>query len=186
VRTDVGASLARRAASCVLEPQLDDLVLVAFVDGGRCYILNVLEAAGPTSHLSFDGDVELRVRSGALSIGARDAVRIVTPGDLSLVCSRIELEALDLNVAVESLHYLGRTLRCQLDTLKGVVGSLETVAERYLQIAKRSYRTVAGRDELRAKEIDYAAEEIATIRARNTIVTAEQMLKVDAEQIHLG
>ncbi len=186
VRTAAGSFTARRAASCLRVPQLGDVVLLALCDGGGCYLLSVLEAASETTELSFDGNVEVRAGSGSLSLSARDAVLIATPGEVSLAGGRFDLNAIDASVVVHSLEYLGRAARFELERIKGVVGSIETIAERYLQIAKRSYRTVAGTDELRAKEIDYAAEELVTVRAKNTVVTAEQLLKVDAEQIHLG
>jgi hypothetical protein len=73
-----------------------------------------------------------------------------------------------------------------MEKLRSVTEVLELVAERFSQKAGRSYRTVADVDQLRAGAIDHSATDAMTLGARNTVVTAEQLLKVDAEQIHLG
>lgn len=186
VRSTSGTFTARRAASCLVEPTLGDSVLLAAVDGGSCYVLCVLDGHGGATRIAFDGDTELRVRAGALAIGARDGVHIATPGDVSIVGGRFSLAAVDGNVVFRSLAYLGRVARCELDKVKSVVGSLEVIAERSMQKVQRSYRIVDEVDQLRAGDIDHAAEETMTLRARNTVITAEQLLKIDAEQIHIG
>jgi hypothetical protein len=186
VRTAQGTFTARRAASCLLLPEIGDVVVLGLVTAGSCYLLSVLESAAARAELSFDGDVELSAHGGSVSVSASDAVRVTSPGDVTFAANRIELFASEANVVLESLKFLGKTVRVELERLKSVAGAIETVAERVVQIAKRSYRTVEGRDELRAGQIDYAADESLTVRARHASVTAEQLLKIDAEQIHIG
>jgi len=186
LRTLSGRFTARRAASCLRVPELGDTVLVATLAEGTSYVLQVLEATESRATLAFDGDVQLRAESGSLHLRAAEGVRITTPAEFSVLGARFDLRAIDASLAVRTLSFLGRTVRCEMEKLRSVTEVLELVAERFSQKAGRSYRTVADVDQLRAGAIDHSATDAMTLGARNTVVTAEQLLKVDAEQIHLG
>jgi transglutaminase/protease-like cytokinesis protein 3 len=60
------------------------------------------------------------------------------------------------------------------------------VLERWSQKVKRAYRKVEQIDELRAQNIDYSADQTMSLHSENALVTAEGLVKVDGEQIHLG
>ena len=49
---------------------------------------------------------------------------------------------------------------------------------------KRSYRAVEETDQLRAGQIDYVAKETLSLHGENALLTAEELVKVDGEQIH--
>jgi hypothetical protein len=70
--------------------------------------------------------------------------------------------------------------------VKTIASAIERVAERVTERVKRSYRFVEDADTLKAGRIDYAADSALTMRAKNAIVAAEELAKVDAEQIQLG
>ena len=58
--------------------------------------------------------------------------------------------------------------------------------ERLSQRVKRSYRTVDELDQLHARQLDYKVDKTMSLRAANALLTAEQLVKVDGGQIHLG
>ncbi len=41
-------------------------------------------------------------------------------------------------------------------------------------------------DQVKAEHIDYAASASMSLHAQNALVTAEELVKVDGEQIHVG
>ena len=59
-------------------------------------------------------------------------------------------------------------------------------AERISQRVKRLYRHVEDFEQLRADKVDYVANKTMSLRGQNTLMTAEELVKVDGEQIHLG
>jgi hypothetical protein len=67
-----------------------------------------------------------------------------------------------------------------------VADSCDSVFDRLLQRVKRSYRFVEEHDQVRAAQIDYVAQNNASLRGENTLITAKDLVKVDGEQIHLG
>ena len=187
VRAQAGDYRARRATSCLLEPRPDDLVLLASLADGRCYLLAVLDRdKGDKATVCVDGDLELRVDAGRFTVAAQQGVGITSAKDVSLVSGSLEVNTLAGKVVVQSLSYLGRTLVTEIEKVKTFAGAIDQVLERFSQRVKRSYRTVEELDQVRAERVDYSAKKNMSLRGHNTVVTAEELVKIDGEQIHLG
>ncbi len=73
ISTETGMFRASRAVSCIVSPEAGDLVLISLDDIGTCYILSILERAGRPqgdTDLAFDGNVNIRVSGGSLSLAS--------------------------------------------------------------------------------------------------------------------
>jgi hypothetical protein len=187
VRTSSGDVRAKRATSCLVEPHAEDLVLIAAVPRGVCYVLAVLEReAGEPTRLVTEGDLEVSARNGRLSLGAERGVSLVSKTAVELVAARFSLKALEGSVVLEELALTGRKLTAQVDRIKAFATSLDSVMERVSQRVKRSYRTVEEADHVRAERIDYVAKRTMNLHGENAVVTAEHVVKVDGEQILVG
>lgn len=187
VRTAEGERRARRAVSCLVEPEAGDLVLVAAVEGAGAWVLAVLEReAGAATRIVSDGDMELRVDRGRFSVVSREGVDLATAGDMNLAATTLDLHADEARVATGALSYLGATVKAEVERVKVFAVHCDQMFERLSQRVRRSYRTVSELDQLRAEQIDYAAKENLSLRGENTLVTAKELVKVDGEQIHLG
>ena len=66
------------------------------------------------------------------------------------------------------------------------MGTLETNAKRISQWAEQVHRTVEGTERLRAGQIDIGARKTLKMHAKNALVTALSLVKVDGKQIHMG
>lgn len=187
VRTDDGSFTARRAASCLLQPEVGDVVLLAVVPSRDCYVLAVLEREpGAAARLRFDGDVDLHVPAGRLSVASQEGVALVTAGELALVGQQVSAQAEVGSVAVGALSVMADDARAELTRARVEAGSIDTVADRVTERVQRSYRTAEEFDHLRAGTIDHAARETLKLRSHDAVVTAEGLVKVDGAQIHLG
>ena len=187
VRTASGDYRARRSVSCLVAPEPDDRVLVASLPNGECYVLAVLERGEDAGgELVWDGDLNLRVVRGRLSIAARDGVDIASEKQVAVSAGRFALNALDTSVAFERLTVVGRYLQAELGRIKAVAQTLDTVLERLSQRVKHSYRTVQECDHVRAERVDYVARGTMSLHAEDALVTAERLVKLDGEQIHVG
>ncbi len=70
--------------------------------------------------------------------------------------------------------------------MKLLAQSLDSVLERVSMRVKRSYRKVEEFEQLRTARLDYVVENEMSLHAGNAILSAEEVVKVDAEQIRLG
>ena len=160
---------ACRAVSCLVEPEPGDLVLLGGA-ASRLYVLAVLERAGGAPVcLAVAGDMEiaaggrLALRSEALDVAATTGA--VTVGALSLAGGKV------------SVRFGAMTL---------VADAIESLVTRLMTRAKRSYRFVEESEQLRAADIDYRAEGHLHLRGETSTVQARVLVKMDANQIHMG
>jgi len=173
VRAGSGDFRARRAVSCLVEPQTDDLVLVAATERGTCYVLAVLERdEGAPTRLVAEGDLEIAAERGRVSITAKEELALASSHGIELAAASLGLKALDARLVAERI--------------KAYATSLDSVFDRWSQRVKRSYRTVEEADHLRAERIDYEAQRTVNLHGQNTVVTAQEIVKVDGGQILVG
>lgn len=159
---------ARRATSCLVEPQAGDRVW--FVSEAEHFVIAVLDRPQQgATRLSVAGDVELRAS-----------------GKLALRSESLELEARNGQVMFERCAaWLGK-LQANLRETSIVGRLLELVVDRVTQASKQSVRSIAELDHVQAGAIDYRASESLHVHAKHALVRAEQLVKMDADQIHLG
>lgn len=187
VHTDAAVYRARRAASCLLEPLVGDKVLlVTDMDAGD-YVLAVLERdAGRLSTLSLPGDAQIKVRGGRLTVSARDGIGMESAREIAMQSASLKVEALKGEVTVHDLSLVGEAWRSCVDRVKSVGRSFDSILERCHQRVARSYRVVDEMDQVKAGQIDYQAEGSLQLHAKYTLMTADELVKLDGEQIHLG
>lgn len=187
VRTSAGEIEARRAASCLLEPEPGDRVLVATPDG-EAWVLSVLERADPAapSRVVVASDLEIQVPDGRFGVAAQESIDLVTARDLRVVAGGLDVHATDANAVFARLTVLADLVRAELDRLKLVAARSDSSVEQVREHVKRSFRTVEEIDSLRAETIDYAAKKLAQVTGQTTIMTAEELVKLDGEQVHIG
>jgi hypothetical protein len=150
-------------------------------------VLAVLEReAGAPAILSTEGDLEIRQRRGRVSIAAQEGIDLVAAKDVSVTSSGVNVHASEGSVVLQSLSFVGSAVLAQVDRVKLLAETFDAVLDRFSQKVKRSYRTVEETDQVRAERIDYTATSTMSLHGENTLMTAEQLVKVDGEQIHLG
>lgn len=187
VRTASGEHEARRAVSCLVAAEVDDVVLMVRAPREGAYVLAVLrrDTAGST-RVAVDGDLDVQLRGGRFRVAAQEGVDLVSAREVSVVAEGVRVSAAEGNVVLKGLSFLGEAVRAELDHVKLVAQRFDAVLERVSQRVQRSYRTVAETDQVRAARIDYTAEKTMSLHGEHALVTADALVKVDGEQIHLG
>ena len=186
VRAAAGLYRAKRAASCLVAPAPGDRVLVAVAESGEGWVLAVLERADEGAlPLRFEGDVELS-STGAVRLEGDEGVELRSKRTVGIAARLLDVRAIDVRAATERLGLAGGVAQVSLESAKAVIGTLDTTFERLSSRMKRCYRFVEELDMTRAHEIDTRAEKTLHLRSKNTFVNAEQLVKLEGEQIHLG
>jgi hypothetical protein len=177
VQSASGVFTARRAVSCLVEPREHDRVLLAVPPHGDLYVLAVLERDEP--------GVEIQV-DGRLTLQTEDHIQLKGKEGVALETKRFDVRAGAARLAFGAVELIARTAEAKLEVSKIVSDAIDVVSERLLTQAKRSYRFIEELDATRARNVDLRAEETVHVRGKNALTSAEQLYKVDAEQIHLG
>jgi hypothetical protein len=173
VQTATGVVRASCAVSCLVAPELDDLVLLAGERPGSCYVLAVLERRGGSDvQIQVDGSLTIELQQGRFAVAAAEGVNLVSRRAVSLVADRIDGCARDGSFAFESVNV--------------VAGAVTTTLQRLFQAVKQAFRRVEEIEHVRAGQIDYASEGMLRLHGENTLISARQLVKADGGQIHLG
>ena len=187
IESDSGRFRVKRAVSCLVEPREGDLVLAFVGEDGSGHVVAVLERSEPgPSTLSVEGDLVVKSRDGRVQIVAREGVDIVTPKEASVVAHRVVVNASEASLLADTISVVGEALRSEVGKVKLFGRSLDQVFDRVSQRVKSSYRTITELDRVRAKNVDHVAEGTLKMHAREAVVTADGLVKVDGDQIHLG
>ncbi len=103
------------------------------------------------------------------------ARRIVVDGDLRIDVPRGRFQ----------LALVGSVVRAEVEAVKLSATTFESIVERVTQRIKRAYRFVES-EQVRAERLDYAATKTVRLHAENAVLTAEELIKIDGAQIHVG
>ncbi len=161
---------AKIALSCLIEPEPGDRVLASPIDG----------TLWVTTILSRSSELPLKLL-------AATNLHIAAPnGTLTLSANSLAIQASRTRLLLDDVLHIGRVVTAHIGTLKLFGSLLETLVERVLLQAKRSFRLLEETDHLRANNIDYNATSSMSLLAENTFITAENTVRVDANQIHMG
>ncbi|WP_433935697.1 DUF3540 domain-containing protein [Sorangium cellulosum] len=177
---------ARRAVSCMVEPETDDVVLVSVLPGRGAYILAVLERQGSDVSVVLEGDLHVKLPGGRFVLGAAEGVTFASAKEVGVVAGEVKVNARLGSLFVESLSYLGTAVQVEIEKAKVKAAAFDASVERVVQRVKRAYRFVEEFEQLRAERVDYVAKKNMSLRGENTLVTAEELVKLDGAQIHLG
>jgi len=186
VRSSLGEVEARRAASCLLEPALGDEVLVVHHEKGS-HVLAVLERNGEeTPRISAEGDLEIAAPGGKVIVSGGEGVSVITPGEAEIAANRTRVTSQHAELVIDALSYVGDRVTAQVDRIKTVAQSVESIAGRWVQRLDRAYRFIARSESVRAEYLDFEARSAFHVKSKTTLVNSEGLTKLDGSQIHLG
>lgn len=170
VMRDGQALPARRAFSCLVQPEPGDVVLLGAA-GGLRYVLAVLERAGPAPmRLALPDGATIAADGGRLGLAARTLVT----------------EAETTQVATQALGVSAARTDARLGAVSAIAEAIETIATRIIGRFRRSYRFVEEGEHLRARDLDHRASGHLHLRADTAMVQAGVLVKLQGSQIHLG
>lgn len=178
---------ARRAASCLLAPEVGDEVLISGPDAARVYLIAVIAQADPgRARLELAGGAALKAADGDLALQSARAIHLRGGSAVRVDTGELELRARDVRCVADRIRYVAAELQATVGTTRLVGKSYEAVLDRMTLMSRISFRTVEEIEQVRAGTLDYQAEQAARVHASYTLVTGGELVKVDAKQIHMG
>ncbi len=176
---------ARIALSCLVQPEPGDLALLVRTKSGL-FVLALLEraTAAPT-RLALGAEAEIAA-GGTLSLLGGAGITLASPTTVGITAATLDLRARRAHLLLDELVHVGQHVSARVAKLRLAGEVLETVVDRLLTRAERCFRFITEGDHLRADTIDHRAAHTAQLRGQTIIISAETVVKVDAEQIHMG
>ncbi len=177
---------ARVALSCLVRPEPGDRVLSGEADGG-VWVLAVLTRGEPGPlRLVSERDIAIVSTGGGVSLAAAGSVALDAGERARVSAATLELHAGTARLVLDEVLHVGRVVTAHVGKLRSIGELVETLAEHVLTRAKRSSRFIEEADQLRSGEIDHRAEGTLQLQAKSAFITGETVVRVDADQIHMG
>ncbi len=169
---------AVRARSCLVQPQSGDVVALMEGEEDAIYITAVLErpSAEPLI-LKLPPGTVIHAEGGTLELRA---------DTLALRSRALSVESEQAHLNVEQVVGVGQRASWSFGAVKLTAELMESFVERLVQFSRWSQRMVDGPDQVRARQIDYRAEQTMQLQAQALIANADKLFKADSDQIHLG
>ena len=186
VRTGNTACEATLAASCLMQPQPHDLVLLASLENGAEVILAVLfrDEAAPSrvclprnSALECPGDLTIRA-AATLDLQSAKTMRLGTE-DLRVTAQTATATAVHAKTVCDTAELCCRALTTLGHTAISAFRS-------FTQCLGTSQKLVEGTDTTRCAQSTLIAGETATVMSKNSLHLAEETARTDARLIQLG
>jgi Protein of unknown function (DUF3540) len=181
VQTAFGPVQGEQAVGCLVRPVPGDTVLLSVDEAGDCFILCVLRretGEKARTELSFNGDVDLRVQGGDLTVSSGKRIAFAS--------SKISMHADAGEAVIDKFSFTGRVFRSQVKRILVVANTVEHVFRRFTQRLQDSFRFVKDHEEVQTGNTRYLVEDTLTMHAKNANHMAEELVTINAEQIHLG
>ena len=196
--TPLGALSCLRAASCLLRPEPGDLALVALPGeaspgvhqgaGAKAFILAVLERAEAASPAVLDLQSGARLSSplGGVHIEAAQGITLSTPAELAATAGNMSFAAGGVRWLAQTFSFLGQALEFVTTRFTETSQERDTQAGTWTQRLGDSFRHVEELDETQAGTVRTLARDTAQLHGRVTYVQAEEFVKADGQEVHLG
>jgi hypothetical protein len=169
---------ARRAASCLLEPVIGDVVACLKVAADEVWIIAVLRREeGVENTLRCDGATRIATGQATLTIESRA---------MQLHSEDFVLKAARAQIASDTVHVVGCEVRVIGATMKLIGSLLSTVFERATHFSKHHLRTTEGIDRVQATHIEQDAGQLLRLSGEHTLINGEKLVKTRGGQIHFG
>lgn len=178
--------IAVRARSCLLEPRLEDRVLVLLADD-ECWVLAVLDRSDcALSRLTFPGNVELEMEHGGLSVRAKKAVSLSSQESFGISAPLYSLCANAAEHFVQGVSWVGKRLVSTFDSIRMLSRSQESITTHRREHSANSIRSVEQVDRLTCGQLDYRVDGNFAVQGKNVIAKGRELIKIDGRQIQLG
>lgn len=188
--TPQGALSCRLAASCLLRPEPGDLALIALPPDGKAaaYVLAVLVRGEPgdPARLDLPSGAVIAAPGGQVQIEASQGISLSTPAELSASAGSMSFASGSVRWLADAFSYVGKALEFITQRFTETATERETQAGAWTQRLGDSFRHVEELDETQAGTVRTLARDTALLHGRVTYVQAEEFVKADGQEVHLG
>lgn len=176
---------AKKAAGCLLIPEVGDTVMLAML-GGQSWILGVLEKSNvEKGNIFFPGSLTLHTGQ-KLTLSSLAGLTLQTPAKAALVASEMNVKTQSTQVHTSQIKLTAEKADVALTVLHQVIERAETYTEWLISKLGRCIRTVREHDEQRCGSHTQRVEGSHVVESENSVHIARKHMAMDAKKIHLG
>ena len=177
---------AQRAFSCLVYPETGDKVSYLHDEQGTPYITHVLQRDSHNMSMKIPGNLDLQADNGQVTIAASERLNMISGQSCSLAARNLHAMADEGNFNIKKVKARGDSLDSTINEISVIARSVSTVAGLLMQRVRNSFRSVEVLEKVEAGEMISSVKKLFSLRAKQTMLTAEQDVKIDGDRVHIG
>ncbi|MBC8440584.1 MAG: DUF3540 domain-containing protein [Deltaproteobacteria bacterium] len=177
---------AKKAFSCIIDPQPGDIIICSESENGMIYILGIIERpATQKMNISFPSDVAFQANQGSLNIHFSDNVTIASK-DVNFFSKKVIHKSQEAIVSYDNITANGNELQASFKTVRLISNLINTMAKQVIDRFKGYIRSTEDNDMVKAGQMTRRADGLCSIDSKYTIMNSKKITKIDGEKILMG
>jgi len=187
IRLTGATQTARVAFSCLIKPELGDLVLCTKSETGANFILGIIERPGEQNMtLDFPADATILAENGNLSALSQKSVTLAAADKLNCFSDQVIHKSRDAVVDYDEVVARGTTLQATFSTVRLISQMVNILAKQVIDKFKNYIRHTEDYDQVKAGQMTRKADGLYSVDSKNTVLVSKKDTKIDGERIHMG
>ena len=149
---------AKKAFSCIIDPEPDDIIICTVNENGMVYILGIIERpANQKMSVSFPSDTHIHVNQGSLNINSTDNVTIASKC-VSCFSESVIHKSHEAIVSYDNITASGNELQASFKTVRLISNLINTMAKQVIDKFKGYIRSTEDNDLVKAGQMTRHAD----------------------------
>lgn len=186
IQSDTGTCNAKKSVSCLVCPEIGDIVLIVSMASGGSNILAILERKqSHTTHLKFDNNVNIS-STQSIRLFANERIDAVSGDKMSFDSKQLSFHSKIVSMIFDKMNVTGNEAVHAISKIQVMAKYIETVSETSKQAMKNSFRLISGLDSTKAGEMLQMVKNRFTVQSKQATILADEDAKLNAKRVHLG
>lgn len=178
---------AEVAFSCLVQPEVGDLVLYISDHGGKHFILGIVSRPERTSmHIRLPGETLVDNAAGSLSFKVSESINFLAQEKINSVSDEVLYKSNTATVDYGQLTARGEDLQASFGRISLVTGLISTLARQVINRCKSYIRQSQDSDQVKTAQMSREVSGLYSMDSKYTIMVSKKDTKIDGERIHMG
>jgi hypothetical protein len=175
----------RRAASCLLAPDVNDLALLWRGSREAIFIFGILVKESSSGRIDLPGEAVIGNDEGTIALRS-GKVLVEAAREVTMTAPKVMQGGEEGEMRFSRFLFSSSRADMKMDSVLVVASRVRSLVGRLTQRIRDSFRRVERIDHVRAAYLDQEADVRYSVRAGHAAITAEQEVKIDGDKIHIG
>jgi len=177
---------ARKAFSCIIEPEVQDTVLCCRDDTGTFFVLAIMDRPrNQAMKLVFPSDATLESASGSVNVFSKKAINMAAK-DISAFSKNAVHKSDQGYIAFDRITASGTEVHASYKTVRLISGLINTMARQVIDKFKGYIRHTEDNDQVQAGQLTRRTSGLYSMDSRNTVMISKKETKIDGEKIYMA
>ncbi len=177
---------AKKAFSCLVEPEIGDRVICTRDTDGTYYIMGIAERPEKKDmRLSFPADTRIEAANGRLNVHSLNALTFASK-KINCFSDQTVYKSHDTLVSSNRVTATGGDLQAHFKTVRLISNLINTIARQAIEKFSGYIRSTENVDMVKSGQMTRKSEGLYSLDSQHTLMNSREITKIDGEKILMG